>query len=30
VWIDGELLSDQLIAAGLARRYDGSRRRGWC
>ena len=27
VWIDGDLLSDQLIAAGLARRYDGGKRR---
>lgn len=30
VWIDGKLLSDQLIAAGLARLYDGGKRRGWC
>jgi endonuclease YncB( thermonuclease family) len=30
VWIDGKLLSDQLIAAGLARQYDGGKRRGWC
>lgn len=30
VWIDGKLLSDQLIAAGLARRYDGGKRPGWC
>ena len=30
VWIDGRLLSDQLIAAGLARRYDGGKRAGWC
>jgi endonuclease YncB( thermonuclease family) len=30
VWIDGQLLSDQLIAAGLARRYDGGKRAGWC
>lgn len=30
VWLDGELLSDQLIAAGLARRYDGGKRAGWC
>ncbi|HET6619362.1 MAG TPA: thermonuclease family protein [Dongiaceae bacterium] len=30
VWVDGELLSGQLIAAGLARRYDGGRRPGWC
>ncbi|HEU4827101.1 MAG TPA: thermonuclease family protein [Dongiaceae bacterium] len=30
VWVDGELLSARLIAAGLARRYDGGRRAGWC
>lgn len=30
VWIDGRLLSDQLIAAGLARLYDGGKRRSWC
>ena len=30
VWIDGRLLSEQLIAAGLARRYDGGKRAGWC
>ena len=30
VWIDGKLLADQLIAAGLARRYDGGKRAGWC
>jgi len=30
VWIDGKLLADQLIAAGLARRYDGGKRSGWC
>ena len=30
VWIDGRLLSDRLIAAGLARRYDGGKRAGWC
>ena len=30
VWIDGERLADQLIAAGLARRYDGGKRAGWC
>jgi endonuclease YncB( thermonuclease family) len=30
VWIDGRLLSEQLIAAGLARRYNGGRRAGWC
>ncbi len=30
VWVDGRLLSEQLIAAGLARRYDGGKRRGWC
>lgn len=30
VWVDGRLLSEQLIAAGLARRYDGGKRLGWC
>jgi endonuclease YncB( thermonuclease family) len=30
VCVDGELLSGQLIAAGLARRYDGGKRPGWC
>ncbi|HET6158485.1 MAG TPA: thermonuclease family protein [Dongiaceae bacterium] len=30
VWIDGALLSDQLIAAGLARPYSGGKRAGWC
>lgn len=30
VWVDGRLLADQLIAAGLAREYDGEKRRGWC
>lgn len=30
VWIDGRLLSERLIAAGLARRYDGGKRAGWC
>ena len=30
VWIDGKLLSDRLIAAGLARQYDGGKRAGWC
>ena len=30
VWVDGELLSEQRIAAGLARRYDGGKRAGWC
>jgi endonuclease YncB( thermonuclease family) len=30
VWVDGALLSGQLIAAGLARRYDGGKRPGWC
>ncbi len=30
VWIDGALLAQQLIAAGLARAYDGGKRRGWC
>lgn len=30
IWIDGALLADQLIAAGLARAYDGGKRGGWC
>lgn len=30
VWIDGNLLSDQLIAVGLAHHYDGGKRRSWC
>jgi endonuclease YncB( thermonuclease family) len=30
VWIDGALLSRQLIAAGLARQYEGGKRKGWC
>jgi endonuclease YncB( thermonuclease family) len=29
-WIDGKRLADQLIAAGLARRYDGGKRASWC
>ncbi len=30
VWIDDVSLADQLIAAGLARVYDGGKRGGWC
>lgn len=30
VWIDGALLAQRLIDAGLARAYDGGKRRGWC
>ncbi|MBL9036589.1 MAG: thermonuclease family protein [Rhodospirillaceae bacterium] len=30
VWIDGTSLARQLIDAGLARAYDGGKRRGWC
>lgn len=30
VWVDGRLLSEQLIAAGLARPYDGGKRASWC
>lgn len=30
VWIDGELLGERLISAGLARPYDGGKRKGWC
>jgi endonuclease YncB( thermonuclease family) len=30
IWIDGVPLADQLIAAGLARAYDGGKRGSWC
>ncbi|MDY0872148.1 thermonuclease family protein [Dongia rigui] len=30
VAIDGRSLADMLVSAGLARRYDGGRRSGWC
>ncbi|MGH6890718.1 MAG: thermonuclease family protein [Dongiaceae bacterium] len=30
VWVDGNRLSEQLIAAELARPYDGGKRAGWC
>lgn len=30
VWLDGKRLSEQLIAAGLARPYGGGKRAGWC
>jgi len=30
IWIDGVSLAQQLIAAGLARAYDGGKRGGWC
>ena len=30
VWVDGQLLSGRLIEAGLARPYDGGKRKGWC
>ena len=30
VWVDGWRLSERLIAAGLARPYDGGKRTGWC
>lgn len=30
IWIDGDSLADQLVAAGLARAYDGGKRQGWC
>jgi len=30
VVIDGRSLADMLVGAGLARRYDGGRRLGWC
>ncbi|MEW8522543.1 MAG: thermonuclease family protein [Candidatus Thiodiazotropha endolucinida] len=30
VWVDGQRLADQLILSGLARPYDGGKRKGWC
>ncbi len=30
VWVDGKRLADQLVAAGLARPYDGAKRGSWC
>lgn len=30
IWIDDRSLAEQLIAAGLARPYDGGRRGRWC
>ena len=30
VEINGQNLADLLVAAGLARRYDGGKRAGWC
>ena len=30
VWVDGESLAQTLIDNGLARIYDGTRRRPWC
>lgn len=30
VAIDGRSLADMLVGAGLARRYDGGKRGGWC
>jgi endonuclease YncB( thermonuclease family) len=30
VAIDGRSLADMLVSAGLARRYDGGKRGGWC
>ena len=30
IFVDGTLLADQMVHTGLARRYDGSIRRGWC
>ena len=30
VIIDGESLADSLVSNGLARRYDGGKRDGWC
>lgn len=28
--LDGRDVADRIVAAGLARRYDGGRREGWC
>ncbi len=30
VWVDGQKLSDLLIAENLGRPYHGGRREGWC
>jgi endonuclease YncB( thermonuclease family) len=30
VWADGENMSTMLLAEGLARPYDGGKRKGWC
>ena len=30
VMVDGVSLGERLIEAGLARRYDGGKRKGWC
>ncbi len=30
VWVDGQKLSDLLIAENLGRPYHGGQRRGWC
>jgi endonuclease YncB( thermonuclease family) len=30
VWADGENMSTVLLAEGLARPYDGGKRKGWC
>ena len=30
VMVDGASLGEHLIEAGLARRYDGGKREGWC
>ena len=30
VWVDGQKLSDLLIAENLGRPYSGGRREGWC
>jgi len=30
VIIDGKSLGDSLVSNGLARRYDGGKRGGWC
>lgn len=30
VYVDGDLLADRLVKEGLARKYDGGPRSGWC
>lgn len=30
VYVDGENLADRVLSAGLAYRYDGGKKQGWC